>query len=433
MDSGNLFEQAREQWDLERLYDDLATAKAQVMPHKRPELTEVEQVRLRGLLLGCSPAEIAEQQYAATRTVEVALSQGLYRYAEVLTGRDRNTLESWRDIADWLQGAGYQCTQVAINWAQMPDVPVLYGRQVELDQLKGWILGDSPCRLIAINGPAGIGKTSLAISLAKTVQSHFDGVIWQSLRHKPTLENVLSHWLEQLPAAQTQTTEWYDQLSAVMAYLREHHCLVVIDNLETILSSGNLIGDYEAGYETYSELLKRISEEPHQSCVVVTSRESNREIRGSAATRRPIRHLSLKGLTYEAAEPILAEEALSTRPYWKTLVQQYRGNPLMLRIVAMTIHEVFDGDVRHFLQQRMTLFGDIKYLIDQQYERLSNAEQDILYCLAEQAEPIQLDQLNHPQSLQAISALLRRSLIEKSAAGFTLRPVVMEYVRHHLP
>ncbi|MBE7386171.1 MAG: NACHT domain-containing protein [Leptolyngbya sp. SIO1E4] len=427
------FEQAAAQWDLAQLYADLAIAKAQVTPHKRPELTEVEQIRLRGLLLGYSPAEIAEQQYAATRTVEVALSQGLYRYVEVLTGRDRNTLESWRDVATWLQTAGYQCTPVAINWAQMPDVPVLYGRQVELDQLKGWILGNTPCRLVAINGPAGIGKTSLAISLAKTVQAHFEGVIWQSLRHKPTLENVLNHWLNQLPGEPPPVTEWYDQLRAVMTYLREHHCLVVIDNLETILSSGSLIGDYEPGYEAYGELLKRISEEPHQSCVVVTSRESNREIRGSAATIRPVRHLSLRGLSYDAAEQILEEEALSTRTYWKALVQQYQGNPLMLRIVAMTIHEVFDGDVRHFLRQRMTLFGDIKYLIDQQYDRLSQEEQDILYRLAEQAEPIQLAQMNHPYSLQAISALLRRSLIEKSAAGFTLRPVVMEYVRHHLP
>ncbi|MGD1905328.1 MAG: NACHT domain-containing protein [Leptolyngbyaceae cyanobacterium] len=429
--SASLFEQAAAQWDVTRLYDNLAKAKAEVMPHKRPDLTEVEQVRLRGLLLGHSPAEIAEQQYTAIRTVEVALSQGLYRYVEVLTGRDRNSLESWRDVADWLEAAGYRCTQVAINWAQMPDVPVLYGRQVELDQLKGWMLGDSPCRMITINGPAGIGKSSLAIRLAKTVQPHFDGVIWQSLRHQPALESVLNQWLTQLPGQTPPTTEWYDQLRAVMAYLCEHRCLVVLDNLESILGSGSLISDYAPGYEAYGELLKRLGEEPHQSCVLVTSRETNRETK--ASTTRPIRHLALKGLKYDAAEQILAEESLAARSYWKPLVQQYQGNPLMLRIVAMTIQELFEGDVRNFLKQRMTLFGDIKYLIDQQYERLSEDEQDILYQLAERAEPMQLEQLSHAQSLTAISALLRRSLIEKSAAGFTLRPVVMEYVRHHLP
>ena len=48
-----------------------------------------------------------------------------------------------------------------------------YGRQPELDQLQDWILGDMPCRLIAINGPAGIGKTSLAIRLAKQLHRRF--------------------------------------------------------------------------------------------------------------------------------------------------------------------------------------------------------------------------------------------------------------------
>ena len=63
----------------------------------------------------------------------------------------------------------------------------------------------------------------------------------------------------------------------------------------------------------------------------------------------------------------------------------------MLRIVAMTIQELFDGDVYRFLDRGITMFGDIKYLIDQQYERLSDAEQEILCQLAAQAEPIPIE------------------------------------------
>ncbi|MEO0735821.1 MAG: ATP-binding protein [Cyanobacteria bacterium J06649_12] len=187
MATEQLFEQAAAQWNLARLYEDLAKAKHELMPHKQYGLTDSEKTRLRGLLLGNSPAEIATQQIIETRTVEVALSQGLYRYVERLTGRDRNALENWRDVAEWLEIAGYRTTQVAINWDQMPDVAALYGRQVELDQLKQWLAG--ACRFVSIIGPAGMGKTSLAITLAKAMQTQFDGVIWQSLRYQPAREH----------------------------------------------------------------------------------------------------------------------------------------------------------------------------------------------------------------------------------------------------
>ncbi|NEP55046.1 MAG: hypothetical protein F6K65_42205 [Moorea sp. SIO3C2] len=190
------------------------------------------------------------------------------------------------------------------------------------------------------------------------------------------------------------------------------------------------MGEYEPGYAAYGEMLRRVGEQHHQSCMVVTSREGTRDTSGSSMMR-PIRHLSLNGLQPEAAGQILKDEALSTPSFWKLLVQQYRGNPLMLRIVAMTIQEIFDGDVGKFLKKGFTTFGDIKYLIDKQYDRLSDDERDILGQLAQQAEPIPMESLNHAH-LDAIRSLLRRSLIEKSAAGFTLRPVVMEYVRHHV-
>ncbi len=436
---GPFSKQAAEEWDLKRLYADLAIAKSKATPDRQPTLTAVEKERLCGLLLDYSPAEIAQKKYVTPRTVEVSFCVGIYRYVEILAKRDRNALEGWRDVVTWLTAAGYRRSQVAVNWAQMPDVPALYGREVELDRLSSWICGSSPCRMLAINGPAGIGKTSLAIELAKKVKPQFEGAIWQSLRHQPALETVLSDWLVQLPNDFNRarpTSEWYKQIDDVMDYLRAHRCLVVLDNLESILRGGSLFGEYEPAHEPYRELLKRMGEEPHQSCVLVTSRESNREIRGSESAAHPVRQLRLEGLSYEAAAPILKEEKLleSDGPngYGKKLVQQYRGNPHFLRMVAFTIHEVFDGRVGDFLKQRMTLFGEVVYILDQQYDRLSDEEKAILQQLARQDERVPLEDLIPPHKLESINALNRRSLIEKSAAGYTLRPVVMEHVRRKL-
>jgi DNA polymerase III delta prime subunit len=461
--SGPFSHEAAEHWDLERLYADLTLAKVKAVPHRQPELTEIEKERLCGLLLNHSPASIAEQQYVETKTVEVSFSVGLYRYVEILLGRDRNALESWRDVSHWLAQAGYRRTQVAINWAQMPEVVALYGRQAELQQLERWILDNS--RLVAIHGPPGIGKTSLAIELAKKVKPEFEGVIWQSLRHQPSLKSVLNDWIAQLPSTSSSTpsstlvplaqsrlgtegpkstdgadgAQWYEQLNHLMTYLREHRCLVVIDNLETILSSDSIFGDYAPGYEEYRELFKRLGEEPHQSCVLVTSRESNLETRGSRALTHPIRSLCLEGLSYEAAELILKEQRLVLEPseepgkaHWKKLVKQYSGNPYLLRMVASTIHEVFEGKVTRFLKQRMTLFAESIYLIEQQYVRLSAGEKAILQQLAQQDAHVVVETLMTFHPLESINALHRRSLIEKSTAGYTLRPDVMEYMRREL-
>jgi len=57
-----------------------------------------------------------------------------------------------------------------------------------------------------------------------------------------------------------------------MQYLRSSRCLLVLDS-ESILRSGELAGRYCSGYEGYGQLLRRVGDERHQSCLVLTSRE----------------------------------------------------------------------------------------------------------------------------------------------------------------
>ena len=64
----DLFAEAAKNWDLERLYQAFAEAKRQISPRSRRGLTETEKLYLRGLLSGCSPAEIARQLFQTSKS-----------------------------------------------------------------------------------------------------------------------------------------------------------------------------------------------------------------------------------------------------------------------------------------------------------------------------------------------------------------------------
>ncbi|NJL42660.1 MAG: ATP-binding protein, partial [Pseudanabaena sp. SU_2_4] len=64
-------------------------------------------------------------------------------------------------------------------WGEIIDVSSFYGRSTEFAHLQQWIFADH-CRLIAVVGMGGIGKTTLAAKLAEQNQDEFDFLIWQS-------------------------------------------------------------------------------------------------------------------------------------------------------------------------------------------------------------------------------------------------------------
>ncbi|WP_445172418.1 NACHT C-terminal helical domain 2-containing protein [Microcoleus sp.] len=106
--SEDLFAEAATNWDLQKLYKDLAVAKREFAPHKRRVLTDTEKKHLRGLLCGYSPAEMAEKLYKNSRGVEADLCSTIYQYVEQLTKKPLNTLKNWRDIPQWLEQTGYK-------------------------------------------------------------------------------------------------------------------------------------------------------------------------------------------------------------------------------------------------------------------------------------------------------------------------------------
>jgi WD40 repeat protein/transcriptional regulator with XRE-family HTH domain len=322
--------------------------------------------------------------------------------------------------------------------SEAPRIGSFYGRTRELEQLQTWIAQDA-CRIVTILGIGGVGKTMLASVLKEQLRDSFDYIYWRTLLNAPPLAELLTDCLHFL-SGQEQVTlpeERDEQITMLGDYLRQQRCLLIFDNVETILSTQQSAGSYRSGYEDYSRLFSYIGEGNHQSCLLLTSRELPQDV--EALVGQGAHTLPLSGVGLDEGRMILQEKGLSgTEQEFVKLISIYAGNPLALMLVVSPIRDIFGGEIGEFLAERGAVIDDIYELIDSQFHRLSAEEQEIIYWLALACEPISLNELLKEKIvrpvpkrilLNALNSLRRRSMIENSSGSlFSLQPVIMEYV-----
>lgn len=90
----------------------------------------------------------------------------------------------------------------------------------------------------------GIRKTTFATKLAEQVQSEFTLIAWKSLRNAPTVETMLAELVSFLTnqAISTLPKDLNSLLGLFIPVLKQSRCLIVLDNVESILRSGEITG-----------------------------------------------------------------------------------------------------------------------------------------------------------------------------------------------
>ncbi|MCC3437244.1 DNA-binding response regulator [Microcoleus sp. PH2017_05_CCC_O_A] len=81
----DLFAEAAQNWDLERLYEAFAEAKRR-----------------------CSPAEIAKKMFQTPKSAEVYLCKTLYQYVKKLADLPNEPVGNWRNVCDRLEEGGFK-------------------------------------------------------------------------------------------------------------------------------------------------------------------------------------------------------------------------------------------------------------------------------------------------------------------------------------
>lgn len=434
-------------------------------------LDDLEQAILKGVWQNEKYSKIAEEFHCSEGHVKDVASDLWKRISDIL-GEDvsksnlRSTIERQRfsivssNFAQDFVGIGnvnlcakalqtpevsqdrshHAKTQISLEDA--PDISPFFGRTEELSQLEKAI-AQQHSRLVTILGMSGIGKTALALQLVEQIKDKFEYVIWRSLHSKTLLEELQTNLIQFLSNQPDNGLKLNSNLSQLIEYLRKHRCLIILDDVHSIFSKGQLAGCYENGYENYGELFKKLGEIYHQSCLVLLSWDKPREVAKLEAENRQVCCLELPGLDLRSAKEILREKRLVEEEKWQELIEKYQGNPLWLKIIATMIQDLFGGRVGEFVKyDNLLLNEDLKDVLFQECDRLSEIEKQIIYSIAEEIEAVAISQLltylQLPPSelINAMQSLGRRSLITKinqaNEALFNLQPVMKQYVKMHM-
>jgi NB-ARC domain len=240
-------------------------------------LNDVQIAVLAGTLAGESYPTLADQ---STYTVEYIREVGakLWQLLTQALGEPVNKKNIRSVLQRYQESVAITALERQYFWGEAIDVSIFYGRTQELKTLDQWITKDR-CRLIEILAIGGMGKTALAVKLAQKTKEQFEFVVWRSLRNAPLLSDLLAETIALISKQQEIELVVAPDLhiSRLLHYLREHRCLLILDNVESILLSGSP-RNYLAGYEGYGELFRQVAESAHQSCLLLTSREQVAEV-----------------------------------------------------------------------------------------------------------------------------------------------------------
>lgn len=331
-----------------------------------------------------------------------------------------------------------------------PIVTEYFGYEAELLFLKQSVL-ERQC--VVVVGQAGIGKSLLCSKLVEKLklpaENQIEKVVWQFMSGHPNLDSLLTEIFDCLDLPQYDSSQDLSvQIAKLLEILQKEKILIVLDGVESMLQGAtrdNLYGQNE----NFSWFLKQLIERPHSSCLLMTSREPFMDLTFAESSGRSVRIMDLNGLGQDSYSLLESQGLMDVDDGFSLLINRYRSNPLLLKLVASRIRNYFGGDVIAFIECDSVLMSEsLQEALDNQFRSgvWTPLEQKIMHLLAhndDNSESLPFQQvfkilkeqesnLSIHKLIAAIDTLVSRSLLERSQVDgepliLSLQPVIKKY------
>ncbi len=328
----------------------------------------------------------------------------------------------------------------------LPRLQSFFGRTEELKQITEALDPESRTWGALIDGPGGMGKTSLAVRAAYDCEpGQFQRIIFVSVKDRemdedgertignllvPGFLEMLNEIARELGQADIAKSAEDQRIRLLLDALRSAQALLILDNLESIPKSDR------------DQLFNFVKRLPQGCKAILTSRR--RIGSGSELVQLPI-------LDQDAALATLADLAEHNKLLAKTseaerltLWKQTGGNPLLLRWVAGQIGRgscrTFT-DALHFLSTCPEGNDPLEFIFGDLANEFTRDEECVLVALTYFALPAKVEHIaivaglgEEPTGI-ALDTLANRSLVvpDQEEKQYALVPMVAEFLRKHRP
>jgi tetratricopeptide (TPR) repeat protein len=325
----------------------------------------------------------------------------------------------------------------------LPRLQPFFGREKELAVIREALDPDNRTWGVLINGPGGMGKTSLAVRAAyDSPPGQFKRIVFVSAKdremdddgankldnfHIPGLQEMFNELARQLGCLEFQRAREAERIPLLQKALGETNSLLVLDNLESL------------GNNDCSQIFTFLRRLPSGCKAILTSRRRM----GSHADRLSLGKFS-KAAALETLANLAKREPLLAATSKKARVDLYKktGTPLLLR---WTAGQLGRGSCRtldcalKFLQSCPRENDPLEFVFGDLARELTENETEILAALTYFTLPANVKHLAAAAGIEelpaesALRSLANRALVtpDQKEQEYTLFPLVAEFLRSH--